>query len=88
VTTGVVKPLTSDLNAISISLIYNKLGLDRKHLESYSSRVSDYASKNERFPQDPTSNQTFTSEQFVAYWELGHHVGTQAAERLTIAGCC
>jgi hypothetical protein len=81
--TGAVKP-ESTPNSAAISVIYLKLGLDRERLNSYPSQVSDYARKNARFPQDPTSDQTFTSEQFVAYRELGHHVAASLDEILEI----
>lgn len=84
VMTGSVKPSKSDPNAPAISVIYIKLGLDRERLESYPSQVIDYARKNARFPQDPTSNQIFTTEQFIAYRELGHHVAASLAESTTI----
>jgi hypothetical protein len=57
-----------------MSVIYIKLGLDRYHLDAYPKAVSEYARKHQRFPQDPTRNQSFTTEQFLAYRELGRHV--------------
>jgi hypothetical protein len=80
VTTGEVRPLESDQYAETTCVIYIKLGLDREHLDAYPKHVADYARKNPRFPQDPTSDQTFTSEQFVAYRDLGHHVAAQLEE--------
>jgi hypothetical protein len=69
-----VERLTLDAFSNSISVIYIKLGLDQDHLESYPEPVKEYARKNPHFPQDPTSNQSFTSEQFRAYRDLGRHV--------------
>jgi hypothetical protein len=74
VMTGEVKPMKPDADAKPTSVIYIKLGLDRDRLGSYPTLVSEYARKNSQFPQDPTSNQLFTSEQFMAYRELGHHI--------------
>jgi hypothetical protein len=74
IATGAVKPMTPDANARPISVIYVKLGLDRKRLESYPANVADYARQNSVFPQDPTTNQSYTREQFKAYRDLGHHV--------------
>jgi hypothetical protein len=74
VMTGEVKPMRSPAGARPTSVIYVKLGLDRNRLDSYPKNVSEYAHKNSEFPQDPTSNQSFTSEQFIAYRDLGRHV--------------
>jgi hypothetical protein len=74
IATGAVKPMTPDANARPISVIYVKLGLDRKRLASYPANVTDYAGQNSVFPQDPTTNQSYTREQFKAYRDLGHHV--------------
>ena len=82
VMTGEVKPLKSDPSG-TISVIYIKLGLDRNRLDSYPSHVSEYARRHDVFPQDPTSNQSFTSEQFVAYRELGRHVAENVNEIIT-----
>jgi hypothetical protein len=77
VMTGEVNPMKSNVDFRPISIIYIKLGLDRTPLDHpYPKSVSEYARKNSRFPQDPTSHQSFTSEQFIAYRDLGHHVGT------------
>jgi hypothetical protein len=73
VMTGEVKPITSGASA-RLAVIYIKLGLDRNRLDFYPKHVSEYARKNSQFPQDPTSNQSFTSEQFIAYRDLGRHV--------------
>ena len=74
VMTGDVKPIVPDVQIRPMSVIYIKLGLDRYHLDAYPQAVSEYARKHQRFPQDPTRNQSFTTEQFVAYRELGRHV--------------
>ena len=74
VMSGDVKPLTPHASGRLMWVIYIKLGLDRSRLESYPHSVSEYAPKNSKFPQDPTSNQSFTSEQFIAYRDLGRHV--------------
>jgi hypothetical protein len=74
VMTGEVRAITSKGKLISV--IYVKLGLDRDLLDSYPSSISDYARKNDLFPQDPTSNQSFTSEQFIAYRDLGCHIAS------------
>jgi hypothetical protein len=72
--TGEVTSMTSSANARPVSVIYIKLGLDRTRLESYPTHVGEYGRKNSEFPQDPTSNQSFTSEQFIAYRDLGRYV--------------
>ena len=75
VMTGAVEPITQNVPAKPISsVIYIKLGLDGNRLETYPGSVSEYARENPRFPQDPTSKQSFTSEQFKAYRDLGHYV--------------
>ena len=74
VMTGAVKPMMPDVPIRSMSVIYIKLGLDRDRLDSYPAAVGEYARGHHRFPQDPTFNQSFTTEQFVAYRELGRHV--------------
>jgi Patatin-like phospholipase len=84
VMTGHVSSLGSDANARPISVVYIKLGLDSTRLDSYPPQVSNYARKNERFPQDPTSNQIFSSEQFVAYRALGHHVAARLDELMKV----
>ncbi len=66
--------------AASISVIYIKLGLDRERLDSYPRQVADYARENARFPQDPTTDQTFTPEQFAAYRDLGHDIASDLDE--------
>jgi len=80
VMTGEVKPLKSDPSGRPISVIYIKLGLDRNRLDSYPAHVREYARDNDSFPQDPTSNQSFKSEQFVAYRDLGRHVAANLNE--------
>ena len=79
VTTGIVKPLDeTDSDYRSTSVIYIKLVLDASHPNALPSEVLSYADKNSSFPQDPTTNQTYTREQFTAYSKLGHYVGTAA----------
>jgi len=75
VMTGDVTPMTPDgPYRPMLSVIYVKLGLDRYHLGDYPQAVSEYARKHAHFPQDPTTHQSYTTEQFVAYRELGRHV--------------
>jgi hypothetical protein len=73
-TTGVAKPCAAEPTSSPMSVVYIKLALDRDNMESYSVQVREHARRDARFPQDPTSNQAFTTEQFVAYRELGHHL--------------
>jgi hypothetical protein len=37
--------------------------------------VLEYASRDPRFPQQPTSDQWFDESQFESYRKLGHHIG-------------
>ena len=67
---------------LSLSVVYIKLGLDRSRLDEFPQEVRAYAEKNDLFPQDPTSDQTFTPEQFTAYRVLGRHIGSEAVERV------
>ena len=76
--TGAVKLLKVDVHAKPMSVIYLKLGLDRNDLDSYPGSVRDHARKHRRFPQDPTRNQSFAEEQFMAYRDLGSSRSTQA----------
>lgn len=78
--TGAVKLLKVDVHAKPMSVIYLKLGLDRNDLDSYPGSVREYARKHRRFPQDPTRNQSFTSEQFMAYRDLGRHVARKLGQ--------
>ena len=88
VMTGEVKPMSGDGRARPLSVIYIKLGLDRDRLGAYPVDVSSYAEKKENglFPQDPTRNQSFTREQFMAYRELGRHVARDL-DKLAAMSC-
>ena len=66
----------------TLTAIYIKLSFDRNKLQDYPSIVGQYACKNEKFPHDPTTNQRYTTEQFVAYRELGHHVAKNIKQHL------
>jgi hypothetical protein len=80
---GEVKPISeSGVSARPMSVIYIKLGLDKNHLDAYPMRVNEYARNNSQFPHDPTSNQSFTSEQFIAYRDLGRHVARNLAQTI------
>lgn len=83
VMTGKVTP-TGDLKPGEqcSSVLYIKLVLDKKCPDSLPAEVIAYAEKNDSFPQDPTTNQSFTSEQFSAYRELGRHFGAVAVARV------
>ena len=82
VMTGELKPQTGNLGLRPMSVVYVKLGLDRTDLDSYPPQVSQYARNHQLFPQDPTTDQTFTSEQFIAYRELGRHVARNLGRHL------
>jgi hypothetical protein len=75
--TGVARSRANGASTPPISVRYIKLTLDRTRLESYPQAVQDFARRDPKFPQDPTSNQTFTTEQFVAYRELGRHLAAE-----------
>lgn len=76
VMTGKIKQLKPVSTDVVISVIYIKLGLNHEERDSdlFPSHIREYANENDRFPQDPTSDQTFSSEQFIAYRDLGHYV--------------
>jgi hypothetical protein len=82
---GDVTLMMAGLRVEPMSVIYIKLGLDRSRLDSYPGNVSDYARKHARFPQDPTSNQSFTTEQFIAYRDLGHHIALSLDQAIGIS---
>ena len=71
---GSVTTLLDDSDWSPNKVFYIKLGMERHRHESYPETVASYALKNDKFPQDPTTDQTFGSEQFVAYRDLGYHV--------------
>ncbi len=76
----------SDRDAQVISVVYIKLAMDKDADITLPPEVLAYATKNQRFPQDPTTNQSFTSQQFKAYRDLGKHVGSLAVAHLGIGG--
>lgn len=80
VMTGTVTPIERDPAAGPISVVYIKLVLNRGRLDTYPAEVSRYAEKHAVFPQDPTFPPIFTTEQFIAYRELGHHVAARLRE--------
>jgi hypothetical protein len=80
---GDVRPKTSDLGVRPMSVVYIKLGLDRTRLDTYPPQVSKYAQDHPLFPQDPTSDQAFTTEQFIAYRDLGRHVARNLDEPIS-----
>jgi hypothetical protein len=71
-----------------LAVVYVKLGLDRGALDALPPEVRAYAMRNERFPQDPTTDQRFTSEQFTAYRVLGHHAGSAAVADIRSSRKC
>jgi hypothetical protein len=73
---GLARSTVSAPSTRPMSVVYIKLALDREHLESYPVAVQERARRSPVFPQDPTTNQAFTTEQFVAYRELGRHVAS------------
>ena len=77
--TGVAKSRVDEPVTPPMSVVYIKLVLDRNQLDSYPAAVREHAKRDHRFPQDPTSNQSFTTEQFVAYRELGRHLAAELA---------
>jgi hypothetical protein len=82
---GTVTPMNGDPAAAQISVIYVKLVLNRERLDTYPAEVSGYARENAAFPQDPTFPPIFTSQQFIAYRELGHHVAATLDEIVRVA---
>jgi hypothetical protein len=77
---GAVSPANdADSDEPILSIVYIKLGLDRSALDLFPSEVRAYAAKNDLYPQDPTTDQSFTPEQFAAYRTLGRHIGSMAA---------
>ena len=75
-TVSPAKKINSDEQ--SLSIVYIKLAHDRSGLNLFPPEVRSYAEKNSRFPQDPTTDQTFTPDQFTAYQVLGRHIGAVA----------
>ncbi len=82
---GTVMPMTGDPATVQTSVIYVKLVLDREHLDTYPEEVRNYARENALFPQDPTFPPIFTSQQFIAYRELGHHVAAALGDSVRVA---
>jgi len=81
-TTGVARPCAKEATTSPMTVVYIKLSLDRQRLDSYPAQVRKHAESDSRFPQDPTSNQVFTTEQFVAYRDLGRHVAADLPQVL------
>ena len=84
VMTGTVAPKSgADCAEGCLSIVYIKLGLDRNQLDSFPPEVRAYAETSHLFPQDPTSDQSFSPEQFTAYRILGRHIGLVAAKKVS-----
>lgn len=83
---GDVRSKASAPSVGPMSVVYIKLGLDRTRLDSYPAQVSEYAKTHPLFPQDPTSDQAFTSEQFIAYRDLGRHVASNLPKLIRKTG--
>jgi len=87
VMTGTVTLANESLGeAQKLSVVYIKLALDQDADSTLPPEVLAYAAENPLFPQDPTTNQSFSAQQFKAYRDLGKHVGSQAVAHLGIEG--
>jgi hypothetical protein len=66
-----------DTNTIEnrvIHVVYIKLSIDKQKLsgnEGYGHEIKDFYAKHENFPQQTTTDQSYTPDQVVAYRELG-----------------
>ena len=68
-----------DQNVSPAALVYVKLALDRRAMSRLPQAVRDYASDEHlRFPHDPTVEQQYTEDRFIAYRELGWYVTCNA----------
>jgi hypothetical protein len=62
-----------------VPLVYVKLALDRRAMSGLPQAVRDYASDEHlRFPHDPTLEQRYTEDRFIAYRELGWYLACNA----------
>ena len=68
-----------DQSVPPVPLVYAKLALDRRAMSGLPQAVRDYASDEHlRFPHDPTLEQEYTEDRFIAYRELGWYLTCNA----------
>ena len=68
-----------DQSVPPVPLVYAKLALDRRAMSGLPQAVRDYASDEHlRFPHDPTLEQEYTEDRFIAYRELGWYLACNA----------
>jgi hypothetical protein len=68
-----------DQSVPPVRLVYVKLALDRRAMSGLPQAVRDYASDEHlRFPHDPTVEQQYTEDRFIAYRELGWYLAYNA----------
>lgn len=58
-----------------IELFYIKLSIDKNNLKEYPVTVADFASTNNWFPHNKTSDIFYDAPQFKAYRDLGYKIG-------------
>jgi hypothetical protein len=68
-----------DQSVPPVPLVYAKLALDRRAMSGLPRAVRDYASDEHlRFPHDPTLEQEYKEDRFIAYRELGWYLACNA----------
>jgi hypothetical protein len=67
-----------DQSVPPVPLVYVKLALDRRAMSRLPQAVRDYASEHLPFPHDPTVEQQYTQDRFIAYRELGWNLTCNA----------
>lgn len=87
--TGTIKYKTSPLQGFKDmkedgKLIYIKSSIPVSAKQK-AADVLYYASSHEKFPQEPTSDQWFSEEQFEAYRKIGFLIGEEAANEISSA---